>query len=329
MRDLLLDMQRFPGRKWLRVAASSDHVPFTELPTLETWIRVRWARHLGVNPADLVLFSGPTQATRAILHALVTPADVVVLAEPTSWPAAQTVLGIGARFVEVGRSTLAAEAAGAWRSGAAEMALAVHPDAVVLLESPNVGGGDDRLSLDTLPFRAAVVDWRQHPTARGPGPVGLSSLAAPTFHVVVLRDPDDLTQPVLAACVAPAGQGDLLRAISGASDISPSVLQHALAVLDGLGQLSGWEATVTAAWTARLGEWNALVHGLPQMLALPCAGMAATALLLDQEAGLEAVLAALRPRFPDTALGLQAGPRVWLTSNLGHLGPATLLDRLG
>ena len=316
MTALFLDIRRFPGRKWLRISASLAHAPHPTPPTRETLVRLRWARQLGVTPADLVLCHTPTHALRACLHALLAPTDVTLLAAPTAPDVVPMVLAVGARFVDVGRFVAMPEATGAWRPGGAALALQAHPEAVALLEVPNAAGGDDRTDAQDWPCRAAIVDWRRHVGVVGPDAAELGQLRAPTLHVLALRDPDARAESVLGAIVAPPGMGDALRTVVEPLELQDHVLDHALGVLEGAAFVPSWTTDLHARIEAHRAAWQRLVADLPAAVPLPAAGMTANLLLLGTDE--HRVLRRLRAEFPQTELHFQGGPRMWVTSQLAH-----------
>lgn len=311
--EKLLDIARFPGRRWVQTLATSGQLT-SDVNTLEATVRIRWARLLHVHPRDLVLFATGTEALRAAVYALLAPGDVALLAQPVPMDAVHAVLAAGARYVDVGRTFFADAAAGSWHGDAAERACAAHPDAVAYLQAPAWTGADDPAHARDLPLRARIVDARNQPACSGPRFADPVDRAADplTLTVVTLRDPDWPRDPPLAALIAPPELGPVLRAIVGPVHVPPVLIDRAFALLDGFATQPEWPARLLPFLHNRHQRWSTLLAGHAGVQPLPFAGLQAAALCLQGNP--EALLPLLMPEFPAT-LAI-ASPRPLLVTDL-------------
>ena len=306
----LIDLARFPGRRWANATAQRLGPRLMAQARLEMVVRVRWARHLRVPPDEMLLFATAEEAARAAVQALATPADVVLLAQPLPYRWVGAVLHSGARYVDVGRRFDGPLPTGGWNRSAAERAASAHPTAVAVVESPAWGGTDDAATAADLPLRALIVDATRSAQCLG---LELARQRA-ALTLVALRDPDHPTEPVVYALVGPDGEELALRVGVGPTGLPNVVAEHALAVLDGLLLLPAWPAAMAARADARFAEWLAALAGRPGVVALGRSGLEAAALCLGDDA--EQVARALLPTFASVQAWPMTPMRALLTVDL-------------
>ncbi|MSP90884.1 MAG: hypothetical protein EXR79_03625 [Myxococcales bacterium] len=288
-----LDPVRFASRCWLD-GARLQHLPIDAdagRGDLVAQVQARWAASLGVASTDLAVCPTDLDAYRLVLGALVVPNDVVLVAEPAPAAAITALLGLGGRYLDVGR-----RADGSVSGAAVVRALQAWPAAAAVVEAPSLFGTDDRVwvpdreqdcvaspaSIALVQPRALVVDalhaagWGAAPWRGGTrvgAPAQTSSLApAPALATLIaLRDPDAPADPIAVGIVCAPGTGAGLLLLQGQPRWPEPSLQHALAVLRGLA-LPGFVALADADHAARRAQALAALAGRPGVVTLPCAG---------------------------------------------------------
>lgn len=319
-----LDLGRFASRRWLDGTRRQHPTAHADggRGDLVAQVRSRWAARLGVASTDLLVCPTDVDAYRLVLGALLAPTDVVLVAEPAPPAALTAILGLGGRYLDVGR-----RADGRIAGGAVDRALLAWPEAVAVVEAPSLFGTDDRQWVADPPQpaaapaggvasapRALVVDARHAPGwAMLPTPAESASM--PLATLIALRDPDAPADPVAIGIVCAPGTGAGLLLLQGQPQWPEASLQHALAVLRGLA-VAGFTAAADAELAALRARCVATVRA-PGVVALPHGGWRQAFECLGGDAA--GVAAALRGRLP-ALLALPAHPgRALLVADLGRL----------
>ncbi|MBM4343616.1 MAG: hypothetical protein FJ100_09595, partial [Deltaproteobacteria bacterium] len=253
-----LDAARFGARRQLPSLARESAPAEATTPLgagLDRQVAAVWAQQMqwpggsAVAADELVLCGSGREALGLALGGLLIPGDTVLVARPAAVDALATVLGRGARYVDVGRLH-----DGAVDAAAAARAAGRHPDAVAWMEAPGLLAEDDAPAWAGVAVRARIADLRHAgwPTA----------LPEADAVLLALRDPDAPGTPVLWAVAARGGAAGLLGAIGGAGDLPAGTLSRSAAVLRGWAVDPGWVAAVLrhCAERARLLSDLALVH---------------------------------------------------------------------
>lgn len=275
----LLDFKRFPNRRGM--GSPLDHTLDAVLTgsSMDESVTVRWARHLHVAAKDILLFPTATEARSAAAHALLAPGDVVLVAGPLPSVWLATVLGAGARYLDVGRRFDGPAPTGGLSRPAAERAAAAHPESIAIVETLTWSGADDVVAIAGLPLRAVIVDATRTDACLGPR-LGFGRTA---FTLVALRDPDSPSEPVIYALVAPEHHGSVLQSVVGPMTLPSLLADRAMAVLHGLARQPDWTVTMRARLEVRHAQWCEALAGRPGVQLLGRSGLEAAALCLGDD----------------------------------------------
>ena len=244
MKPRLLDLDRFGSRKYLQGLAR-EHRPLSAGGSvgwsLHEQVQLRWATALGIEADDLVLCGSAAHAWTTLSRCLLLPGDVAAIARPCPVELPAAVLGAGASFVDLGRSTQ-----GEIQPAVVAKVAAAHANAVALGQRFSWFGTDDLKALAAVQWRAILID------ATGTDALVGSASAldeGADAAVIALRDPDQPVQPLLWAIACRAGEGPGVAAIGGPGHLPLLLLRAGLASLDAI---AAGPASHHVAWRDQL-----------------------------------------------------------------------------